>query len=68
VRRRNDRQLLPEPSTALKTGDRLLVCASRHAFTRMLWTVSHRYTLEFVKTGAERAQSWLWRQLTRRRG
>lgn len=68
VRRRNDRQLLPEPATALKTGDRLLICASRHAFTRMLWTVSHRYTLEFVRTGAERAQGWLWRRLTRRRG
>jgi Trk K+ transport system NAD-binding subunit len=68
IRRRNDRQLLPEPGTALKPGDRLLICASRQAFTRMLWTVSHRYTLEFVKTGAERAQGWLWRRLGRRRG
>ncbi len=68
VRRRNDRVLLPDPATALKAGDRLLICGNRTAFTRMQWSVSHRHTLDYIRTGEERAESWLWRRLSRRRG
>ncbi|MCG6966380.1 MAG: potassium channel protein [Chromatiaceae bacterium] len=67
VRRRNDRILLPDPDTALKSGDRLLLCGDRTAFTRMHWTVSHRHTLDYVKTGEDRPQSWIWRAWYRRR-
>jgi Trk K+ transport system NAD-binding subunit len=63
IRRRNDRLLLPDAETGLKAGDRLLICGSRRAFTRMEWTVSHRHTLDFVKTGLDRPQSWVWRRL-----
>ena len=63
VRRRNDRMLLPDPEAALKPGDRLLICGNRAAFTRMQWTVSHRHTLDYVKTGRDAPQSWLWRRL-----
>jgi voltage-gated potassium channel len=63
VRRRNDRMLLPDPEAALKPGDRLLICGNRAAFTRMQWTVSHRHTLDYVKTGRDVPQSWLWRRL-----
>lgn len=66
VRRRNDRILLPEPGTPLKPGDRLLICGNRGAFTRMHWTVSHRHTLDYIKTGEDRPQSWIWRRLTTR--
>ena len=64
--RRNDRILLPEPEAPLKPGDRLLICGNRSAFTRMHWTVSHRHTLDYIKTGADLPQSWLWRRLTTR--
>ena len=68
IHRRNDRILLPEVTTALKPGDRLLICGSRGAFTRMEWTVSHRHTLEYVKTGVDRPQGWLWRRLATHKG
>ena len=68
IHRRNDRILLPEVRTALKPGDRLLICGSRGAFTRMEWTVSHRHTLEYVKTGVDRPQGWLWRRLATHKG
>ena len=66
IRRRNDRMLLPHPQDVLKAGDRLLICGNRAAFTRMQWTVSHRHTLDYVKTGSDLPQSWLWRRLARR--
>lgn len=66
VRRRNDRILLPDPEFALKPGDRLLICGNRSAFTRMRWTVSHRHNLDYIKTGEDRAQSWVWRRLLKR--
>lgn len=68
IHRRNDRLLLPEPATPLKSGDRLLVCGNRSAFTRMAWSVSNRHTLGYLKTGEDRPQTWLWRRLTRRSG
>lgn len=66
IRRRNDRMLLPDPQDTLKAGDRLLICGNRAAFTRMQWTVSHRHTLDYVKTGRDLPQSWLWRRLAPR--
>ena len=60
------RILLPDPDAPLKAGDRLLVCGDRAAFRRMRWTVSHRHTLDYVMTGEDRPQSWIWRKLTRR--
>lgn len=67
VRRRNDRILLPEQGTPLKPGDRLLICGDRTAFTRMQWSVSHRHSLDYIRTGEDNPQSWLWRRLAARR-
>jgi Trk K+ transport system NAD-binding subunit len=66
IRRRNDRDLLPGAETALKPGDRLLICGNSGAFRRMYWTVSHRHTLDYIKTGEDQAQSWVWRRLLKR--
>lgn len=66
VRRRNDRILLPGSESPLKPGDRLLICGNRGAFTRMHWTVSHRHTLDYIKTGEDQPQSWIWRRLLKR--
>ena len=54
------------PDTPLKADDRLLICGDRAAFRRMQWTVSHRHTLDYIMTGEDRPQSWIWRKLTRR--
>ena len=62
IRRRNDRLLLPEAGTPLKVGDRLLLCGDRAAFTRMRWTVSHRHSLDYVRTGEDRPHGWVWRR------
>ncbi len=66
VLRRNDRTPLPDAEMSLKSGDRLLICGNRSAFRRMQWTVSNRHTLDYIKTGEDRPQSWLWRSLLRR--
>ena len=42
------------------------ICGNRGAFRRMYWTVSNRHTLDYIKTGEDRPQSWLWRSLFRR--
>ena len=67
IHRRNDRLLLPDPDTPLKVGDRLLLCGNRAAFTRIQWTLSNRHTLDYMRTGEERPQSWIWRELMKRR-
>jgi len=67
IHRRNDRLLLPDPDTPLKVGDRLLLCGNRAAFTRIQWTLSNRHTLDYVRTGQEQPQSWIWRELMKRR-
>ncbi len=63
IRRRNDRLLLPDAQTPLRAGDRLLVCGNRVAFTRMQWTVSHQHTLDYIRTGEDQPQGWIWRKL-----
>ena len=63
IRRRNDRLLLPDVETPLRAGDRLLVCGNRIAFTRMQWTVSHQNTLDYIHTGEDKPQGWIWRKL-----
>ena len=66
IRRRNDRLLLPDPETLLKAGDHLLICGDRTAFTRMYWMVSHRHTLDYVRTGEDHPQGWVWRKFLER--
>ena len=68
IRRRNDRILLPDGDAPLKADDRLLLCGDRGAFRRMRWTVSHRHTLDYIKTGIDPPQSWLWRRFRRPSG
>ncbi len=63
VRRRNDRLLLPDPDTPLRADDRLLICGNRVAFTRMHWCVAHQHALDYIHTGEDRPQGWVWRKL-----
>lgn len=63
VRRGNERLLLPDPDMPIEAEDRLLICANQTAFTRMQWSVSHEHSLEYIKTGTDRPQGWLWKRL-----
>ena len=63
LRRDNEPLLLPDLEAELKSGDRMLICGSGGAFTRMNWTVSHSNTLDYVRTGVDRPQAWFWRYL-----
>jgi Trk K+ transport system NAD-binding subunit len=68
IRRPDDRFLLPDPDTALKSGDSLLLCGDRTALRRLGWSVSNRHTLDYVRTGIDRPQSWFWRRMAKRHG
>ena len=65
LEREDDCRLLPENDVALHEGDRLLICATRPAFTRLEWTLNHPSTLDFVVSGAFRCEGWIWRHWRR---
>ncbi len=62
IQRGEERFLVPDGDFKLMVGDRLLICGNGAAFTRMSWTISHHNTLDYVKTGNNLPQSWLWRK------
>jgi len=63
IERQDEQLLLPDSDTPLQAEDRLLLCGDLTAFTRMQWTVSNHHTLDYIMTGAERPQGWLWRKV-----
>jgi Trk K+ transport system NAD-binding subunit len=65
--RRGSRVTLPPSSTRMKCDDRLLICGSMSARSRMEWTLQNDNALSYVLTGQVRAQAWIWR-LFRRNG
>ena len=65
VHRRNDRLLLPDGDLPLKAGDCLLIAGNHSAFTRMQWSASHSHTLQYIRTGEDRPEGWLWKKLMR---
>jgi hypothetical protein len=65
LERDQNRKLLPDAETRLQEGDRLLVCGSGAAFTRMNWSLKNDHTLAYVRTGEDRHVGWLWRKFGR---
>ena len=71
-----DRTLVPDPTTPLRKGDRLLFCGSSRARARMLWSLQNSNALDYVVTGESRHPGTLWgwgtqvlrRRAARRRG
>ncbi len=58
---------LPADDTALHGEDRLLLCGTEAAFTRLGWTLGHFGTLNFVLHGTVGPEGWVWQRLRRRR-
>lgn len=62
--RDDEEQLLPEERTALRIGDRLLVCGRRDAMARMDRTLSDRNTLRYAECGMVEPEGSLWRWMS----
>ena len=62
-----DEQLLPSIDVELRPYDRLLFCACNGVASRMSWILNNTNVLEYVETGEERPDGYLWRWLIRRR-
>jgi voltage-gated potassium channel len=67
LERKNDRILLPPPTTELKKEDRLLVCAGSSGLSRLYWNLQHDNVLSYVQNGTIAKHGWLWRKLSRKR-
>ena len=59
------RQMLPEPATRLRRGDKLLFCGREEARGRMEWTQQNRHALNYILTGSSEPEGTVWRWLTR---
>ncbi|MCP5419081.1 MAG: potassium channel protein [Gammaproteobacteria bacterium] len=56
--------LLPDEDIPLQSGDRLLFCSRHHSAARMTWTLLNENALDYVLTGEERPDGYLWRWLS----
>ncbi|MES9956183.1 MAG: NAD-binding protein [Sedimenticola sp.] len=63
--RSTGRIMLPEEGTWLKAGDKLLLCGSGSARSRMEWTMLNENALSYILTGESKPQGWVWRMLSR---
>jgi Trk K+ transport system NAD-binding subunit len=64
--RSNNRELLPEEDSRLRSGDRLLLCGRHCARARMSWTLQNIHALGYIMTGDSVPGGAVWRWLTRR--
>lgn len=59
-------QPLPDASTPLQEGDRLLIAGHRPALRALLDTLLHESTVHYVATGEQLPSTWLWRKIVLR--
>jgi len=59
-------ELLPDASTPLFVGDRLLCCGTPNAKAAQPISLSNHKTLTWIINGREIADGWLWRWMTRK--
>lgn len=55
--------LAPDDTTRLTPGDALLFCGKGHCAARLQRVLRDQQVLEFLLTGIDRPQGWLWRAL-----
>jgi voltage-gated potassium channel len=64
LQRRGATELMPPAETDLQIDDKLLFTGSPRAFRYISWTLRNRDTLDYVITGKEKSNGWLWKKLT----
>lgn len=65
LKRGNGNVMLPEDNRLLHKGDRLLMCGSALSRSLMQWTTRNAKVLEYVLTGEENPQGYLWNWINR---
>lgn len=58
-------KLLPDRDETLQIGDQLLFCTQYETAGRMMWALFNPNTLEYIETGEERPDGYLWRWWSR---
>ncbi len=66
--RGDEEALLPEPNLDLEAEDQVLYCGTAEAAELMDWTLENTKALDYVLTGTELPEGWLWRWIEARRG
>ena len=54
--------LTPDDDTSLELGDRILFSGQPSAIARLLRVLRNAHVLDFLLTGTDRPQGWLWRR------
>jgi hypothetical protein len=57
--------LLPDDEELLQNGDQVLFCARYHTADRMAWSLYNPNVLEYVESGDERPDGYVWKWLSR---
>ena len=63
-----DTLLAPEDHEPLHAGDRILFCGQFHNAASIEHALREPHALEFLLTGRDRPEGWVWRMLARRGG
>ena len=66
-KRGSEEMLLPDDDEPLKIGDQLLFCARYNTSGRMGWILGNSNVLEYIETGEERPDGYIWRWLAKHR-
>ena len=66
LRRGGKETLLPDVNTSLKPDDQLLLCGQHDIRSQMDWALRDAYTFDYIHTGEQRSDSWVWAKLTKR--
>jgi hypothetical protein len=66
--RAEEEVLMPDAEHVLQLGDKVLFCGTPGTLGRMSWITFNPNVLEYIQTGNERPDGYIWRWLSRRRG
>ncbi|WP_040156070.1 NAD-binding protein [Mobilicoccus massiliensis] len=65
--RDDDAIYAPDDDAALRRGDRVLIAGTRQSLDELFQTLDYDSVVEYVATGHQVPDGWLWRRLTRAR-
>ena len=66
IERLGDYQIMPDDSTKIKGGDRILFCGMREAMNSMHWTLHVMSSLNYVTSYENEPEAFIWRKLTQK--